>query len=121
MTRFPVLALAIFVGWPVLADENAELVERARQTAAEAIAKNMTDPTNPGQAGVSRLFERDGRPTLCSVTDAHTASGTYIGRTYWEVTLNEDGSEVVSTRNVTGLISDCYGEDYRAFREILEE
>ncbi|WP_164657921.1 hypothetical protein [Tropicibacter sp. Alg240-R139] len=121
MTRLPVFALSLFLVSPAVAQEGAELVERARQTAAEAITESMTDPSNPGQAGVSRLFEKDGQPTLCSVTDAHTPGGTYIGRTYWEVSLNDDGSEVVSTRNVTGLFSDCYGEDYQAFSEILEE
>ena len=108
------------LGGPAVAQEQSGFVERARQSAAEAIAKSMSDPSNPGQAGVSRVFEKDGQPTLCSVTDAHNGQGTYIGRTYWEVTLSEDGSEVLRTRNVTGLISDCYGEDYEAFREILE-
>ncbi|GAB5436534.1 hypothetical protein [Falsiruegeria mediterranea] len=115
------LAAILCLACPAVAQEQSEFVERARQTAAEAIAESMSDPSNPGQAGVSRLFSKEGRPTLCSVTDSHTAGGTYIGRTYWEVTLNEDGTEVVSTRNVTGLISDCYGEDYQAFREILEQ
>lgn len=120
MSRLLVLLFGFSISGGALAQEDATLAERARQNAAEAIAKSMTDSSNPGQAGVSRLFEKNGRPTLCSVTDAHTAQGTYIGRTYWEVTLSEDGSEVVQTRNVTGLISDCYGEDYQAFREILE-
>lgn len=113
-------AFALCLAGPAVAQEELSFTERARQTAAEAIAGSMSDPTNPGQAGISRIFAKNGQPTVCSVTDAHTAQGTYIGRTYWEVTLSKDGSEVVSTRNVTGLISDCYGEDYQAFREILE-
>ena len=115
-----VFVILFCLGGPAVAQEQPSFVERARQSAAEAIAKSMSDPSNPGQAGVSRVFEKDGQPTLCSVTDAHTAQGTYVGRTYWEVTLSEDGADVLRTRNVTGLISECYGEDYQAFREILE-
>lgn len=119
MTRH--LAFILCFACPAYAQTQSEFVERARQTAAEAIAKSMTDPSNPGQAGVSRLFDKGGRPTLCSVTDAHTSGGTYIGRTYWEVTLSEDGSEVLRTRDVTGLFSNCYGEDYQVFRELLKK
>lgn len=50
---------------------------------------------------------------FCATTDAFNSSGYFIGLTYWEVMAPAKAPETASRRNVTGLLSDCYGGPYR--------
>lgn len=106
---------------PALAQDGDEipLDERVRGTAAESIRENLVDPGNPGQAQVSGMARRGDSIVMCATSDERNRNGTYIGRTYWEVTLNADGTEVLRTRDVTGTFSSCYGADYKPYRELL--
>lgn len=125
MTRLFAFALALLhasLGLPATAQEELDslpLDARARVLSAEAIGNTLADPNNPGQAQVSQLYETGSGYTLCATTDARNANGSYIGRTYWEVRLSPDGAELVGARDVTGLLSPCYGVDYQPFQELL--
>lgn len=124
MTRIAALSLLCALAAAPLAaqeepDADLPLAERARATAAEAIGRVLTDPGNPGQAQVSPLVRSGEQILLCATTDARNRSGTYIGRDYWEVTLSSDGDRVERLRNVTGLLSPCYGADYQPFGRML--
>lgn len=118
MIRILTLTLALTAA-PAAAQEDLPLDTLIRQNAAAAVARQMATPGNPGQAQVSQPVRAGQRIQLCATTDARNNSGSYIGRDYWEVTLSADGTEVLNTRNVTGLLSPCYGADYAPFRELL--
>ena len=118
MIRILSLTLALAAA-PATAQEDLPLDTLIRQNAAAALARQMATPDNPGQAQVSQPQRAGQRIQLCATTDARNNSGSYIGRDYWEVTLSADGTEVLATRNVTGLLSPCYGADYAPFRELL--
>ncbi|MCL6285398.1 hypothetical protein M3P21_17860 [Ruegeria sp. 2012CJ41-6] len=117
MLAVPLLATPLFAQ-----EEPGELPldQRAQVLSAEAVLKDMQDPNRPGEAEISPLYPVKGGYKMCATTDAYNSSGTYIGRDYWEVTLDEDGQEVVSTRDVTGLNSPCYGVDYKPFEQLIE-
>ncbi|MCE8508579.1 hypothetical protein KBY28_08975 [Ruegeria pomeroyi] len=122
MIRLPALIAFACLALPLTAqEEKRPTPEIARQNAAEAIGERLANPANPGQARVSRLVKQGDTIKLCATSDARNARGTYIGRDYWEVTLSADGETVLRTRNVTGLLSHCYGADYKPFREMLGE
>ncbi|MCE8512784.1 hypothetical protein KBY22_08780 [Ruegeria pomeroyi] len=122
MIRLPALIVLASLALPLAAqEEKRPTPEIARRNAADAIGKKLANPANPGQARVSRLVKQGDTIKLCATSDARNARGTYIGRDYWEVTLSADGETVLRTRNVTGLLSHCYGADYKPFREMLGE
>ncbi|MCU9838578.1 hypothetical protein OEZ49_12435 [Ruegeria sp. WL0004] len=119
LVLFPLLAC---LALPLAAqEEERPTAETARRSAAEAIGKQLTDPANPGQAQVSPLSSDGQTVKLCATSDARNTTGKYIGRDYWEVTLSADGKTVLETRNVTGLLSPCYGAKYKPFNEMLGE
>ncbi|MFA3918022.1 hypothetical protein [Ruegeria hyattellae] len=114
---------ATLLATPLFAQEelgDLPLDQRAEALSAEAVLKDMQDPNRPGEAEISPLYPVKGGYKMCATTDAYNSSGTYIGRDYWEVTLDEDGQEVVGTRDVTGLNSPCYGADYKPFKQLID-
>lgn len=122
MTRLFAISISLVLGGSVEAQEELDslpLDARARVLSAEAIGNVLPDPDNPGQAQVSQLYDNGAGYTLCATTDARNANGTYIGRTYWEIRLDADGAELLGARDVTGLLSPCYGVDYQPFQELL--
>lgn len=114
---FPFFAL---LAMPLMAQEEIPIEQRVRETAATAIAERMSDPNNPGQAQISRLEKTENGFLLCATSDAYNASGTYIGRDYWEVIVNEEGDTVTQMRNATGLLSPCYGAEFAPYEELLD-
>jgi len=122
MIRLAALFVSMCLALPLAAqEEEPPTPETARRNAADAISEKLANPANPGQARVSRLIKDGETIRLCATSDARNARGTYIGRDYWEVTLSSDGKTVLRTRNVTGLLSHCYGAEYKPFKEMLEE
>ncbi len=113
MTR---LAIAICLLLPVSAlaegtEEKAELPDLA----ADALVENAGGSGRISGLEMSRSFRHNGATTMCATSDARDGNGNFKGLTFWQVTFNADGTEVVSVRNVTGLISDCYGEKYQKY------
>ncbi|SDE18251.1 hypothetical protein [Ruegeria marina] len=122
MIRYAASLLLVCLALPLAAqEEERPTAETARRSAAEAIGKHLADPTNPGQARISPMAREGETIKFCATSDARNSSGTYIGRDYWEVTLSADGKTVLETRNVTGLLSPCYGAAYKPFKEMLGE
>ncbi|MCV2888135.1 hypothetical protein [Ruegeria aquimaris] len=120
MIRLTALPLFACLALPLAAqEEERPAAEIARRSAAEAIGKQLADPANPGQARISPLTRAGETIRLCATSDARNSTGSYIGRDYWEVTLSADGKTVLETRNVTGLLSPCYGAKYKPFNEML--
>lgn len=121
--RICFLLAAPLLATPLLAQEepgDLPLDQRAQVLSAEAVLKDMQDPNRPGEAEISPLYPVKGGYKMCATTDAYNSSGTYIGRDYWEITLDADGQEVVGTRDVTGLNSPCYGADYKPFEQLID-
>lgn len=118
MIRIALATLSAMLATSLSAQEEVPLDELVRKNTAEALSKLISDPRRPGKARISQMFQVGGGIVVCATSDAYNRSGSVIGWDYWEVRLSKDGSEVVGARNVTGLLSDCYGVDYAPFGEL---
>lgn len=121
MIRNLLFSLPTLLAMPLMAQEEIPIEQRVRETAAAAISKKMSNPNNPGQAQISKLENTGNGFFLCATSDAYNASGTYIGRDYWEVVVSEDGETVTQMRNATGLLSPCYGAEFAPYEELLNQ
>ena len=65
------------------------------------------------------MVSREGETAIfCANTDAFNKNGSFIGLDYWEVRVPASGEGEATLRNVTGLLSPCYGADYEPFDEL---
>lgn len=72
---------------------------------------------NIGPLELSSAVKRRGAPMMCATTNTYNSNGFMTGLTYWQVTFSEDGSEVKSMKDVTGLNHECYGSDLKRHKD----
>ncbi|MBK0327308.1 hypothetical protein I5535_08370 [Rhodobacteraceae bacterium F11138] len=93
-------------------EEKAELPD----IAADALFDKVGGRQHIRGLELSPVSGSGGHAVICATSNAHDANGNFIGLTYWQMTFNADRTEITSVRNVTGLLSDCYGETYKRYR-----
>lgn len=85
------------------------------ELAVEALGEMAGGVDRLGQMEMSSAVTRKGAKMLCATTPAYNSSGSFIGLTYWQVNFSEDGTEVKSVNDVTGLNHECYGSDLKKY------
>lgn len=114
MTRF-VIAICLLLLPLTVGAEGSEEKVALPDLAADALAEKAGGAERIGGLELSRSYKKAGAEAMCATTNAYDSSGFFIGLTYWQVIFNEDETEVQSLRDVTGLNSSCYSENYDSY------
>ena len=109
------LLSCLLLSWAFAPAALAQEAPSVYDTAAEAIAEQAGGPKQVRGLHFSQAVEGQGGKAVCARTDAYNATGHFVGQTFLLVTLSADGKKS-EVRNMTGLLSDCYGVQYAPYK-----
>jgi len=115
MKRFFHVVCLVLIPLTAIAQDSEEKAELP-DLAADALAEKAGGANRIRGVELSKPFGSGGKSAMCATSNAHDGNGNFIGLTYWQIEFNEDGTEVKSVRNVTGLNSNCYSERYKTYK-----
>ena len=109
--------LLVLLTAPVIALAQADEQKTLSDLTIEKFGEMAGGVQNIGPLELSSGVKRYGLPIMCATTNTYNANGFLIGLTYWQVNFSEDGSEVTSMTDVTGLNHECYGSDLKLHQD----